>query len=211
MHTDQQRQPEPQLDQAQRAAVTELLRVVPVLGQLAGRFAAAGHSLALVGGPVRDALLGRHSDDLDFTTDARPEQVLQLVQGWAEAVWDVGIAFGTVGAQKDGAKLEITTFRSEAYDRESRKPEVAYGDSIEDDLFRRDFTVNAMAVRLTADAEDFEFVDPYGGLADLDAGVLRTPGTPEMSFSDDPLRMMRAARFAAQLGFDVAPGGRARR
>ena len=164
MHTDQQRRPEPHLDQAQRAAVTELLRVAPVVGELAGRFAAAGHSLALVGGPVRDALLGRLSDDLDFTTDARPEQVLKLVQGWAEAVWDVGIAFGTVGGQKDGAKLEITTYRSEAYDRDSRKPEVAYGDSIEDDLFRRDFTVNAMAVRLTADPADFEFVDPYGGL-----------------------------------------------
>ncbi|MEZ0106269.1 poly(A) polymerase [Catenulispora sp. EB89] len=205
MHTDQQRPPEPHLDQAQRAAVTELLRVVPVLSELAGRFAAAGHSLALVGGPVRDVLLGRRSDDLDFTTDARPEQVLKLLQGWAEAVWDVGIAFGTVGAQKDGAKLEITTFRSEAYDRESRKPEVAYGDSIDDDLFRRDFTVNAMAVVLTADPERFEFVDPYSGLADLEAGLLRTPGTPEMSFSDDPLRMMRAARFAAQLGFDVAP------
>ncbi|GAA1958828.1 CCA tRNA nucleotidyltransferase [Catenulispora subtropica] len=176
-----------------------------MVGELAGRFAAAGHTLALVGGPVRDALLGRLSDDLDFTTDARPEQVLKLVQGWAEAVWDVGIAFGTVGAQKDGAKLEITTFRSEAYDRDSRKPEVAYGDSIEDDLFRRDFTVNAMAVRLSADLADFEFVDPYGGLRDLDEGVLRTPGTPEMSFSDDPLRMMRAARFAAQLGLDVAP------
>ncbi|MBW8803134.1 MAG: CCA tRNA nucleotidyltransferase [Catenulispora sp. 13_1_20CM_3_70_7] len=205
MHTDQQRRPDPHLDQAQRAAVTELLRVAPVVGELAGRFAAAGHTLALVGGPVRDALLGRLSDDLDFTTDARPEQVLKLVQGWAEAVWDVGIAFGTVGAQKSGAKLEITTFRSEAYDRDSRKPEVAYGDSIEDDLLRRDFTVNAMAVRLTADPAKFEFVDPYGGLRDLDEGVLRTPGTPQMSFSDDPLRMMRAARFAAQLGFDVAP------
>ena len=175
-----------------------------MVGELAERFAAAGHTLALVGGPVRDVLLGRHSDDLDFTTDARPEQVLKLVQGWAEAVWDVGIAFGTVGAQKNGAKLEITTFRSEAYDRDSRKPEVAYGDSIEDDLYRRDFTVNAMAVRLGADPELFEFVDPYGGLRDLDEGVLRTPGTPQMSFSDDPLRMMRAARFAAQLGFDVA-------
>ena len=176
-----------------------------MVGELAGRFAAAGHTLALVGGPVRDALLGRLSDDLDFTTDARPEQVLKLVRGWAEAVWDVGIAFGTVGAQKHGAKLEITTFRSEAYDRDSRKPEVAYGDSIEDDLLRRDFTVNAMAVRLTADPEAFEFVDPYGGLRDLREGVLRTPGTPEMSFSDDPLRMMRAARFAAQLEIDVAP------
>ena len=205
MHDDQQTRPDAALDQAQRAAVTDLLRQYPVVSELAGRFAAAGHTLALVGGPVRDALLGRVSDDLDFTTDARPEQVLKLVSGWAEAVWDVGIAFGTVGAAKGGVKLEITTFRSEAYDRESRKPSVAYGESIEDDLFRRDFTVNAMAVRLTADPAAFEFVDPHGGLDDLADQMLRTPGTPEMSFSDDPLRMMRAARFAAQLGFEVAP------
>jgi poly(A) polymerase len=205
MHDDQQPRPDAVLDQAQRAAVTDLLRQYPVVSELAGRFAAAGHTLALVGGPVRDALLGRVSDDLDFTTDVRPEQVLKLVSGWAEAVWDVGIAFGTVGAAKDGAKLEITTYRSEAYDRDSRKPEVAYGESIEDDLFRRDFTINAMAIRLAADPDDFEFVDPYGGLDDLGDQLLRTPGTPEMSFSDDPLRMMRAARFAAHLGFEVAP------
>jgi poly(A) polymerase len=205
MHEEQRRRPDAHLDQAQQLAVTELLRVRPVVCELAGRFLAAGHSLALVGGPVRDVLLGRASDDWDFTTDARPEEVLALVSGWAEAVWDVGIAFGTVGAQRHGAKLEITTYRSEAYDRDSRKPEVAYGSSIEDDLFRRDFTVNAMAVRLTADPEDFTFVDPYDGLGDLGDRLLRTPGTPEMSFSDDPLRMMRAARFAAQLEFDVAP------
>jgi poly(A) polymerase len=205
MHEEQRNRPEERLDQAQRLAVTELLRVAPVVSDLAGRFSAAGHSLALVGGSVRDALLGRLGDDLDFTTDARPEQVLTLVNGWAEAVWDVGIAFGTVGAAKGGYKIEITTYRSEAYDRDSRKPAVAYGESIEDDLLRRDFTVNAMAVALTADPADVTFIDPYGGLADLAAKTLRTPGTPEMSFSDDPLRMMRAARFAAQLGFDVAP------
>jgi poly(A) polymerase len=205
MHEEQQPRVEAHLDQAQRLAVTELLRVAPVVSELAGRFAAAGHTLALVGGPVRDALLGRLSDDLDFTTDARPEQVLKLVSGWADSVWDVGIAFGTVGCAKDGAKIEITTYRSDAYDRDSRKPAVAYGESIEDDLFRRDFTVNAMALKLSADPAEFEFVDPYGGLSDLAFQILRTPGTPEMSFSDDPLRMMRAARFAAQLGFEVAP------
>src|SRR5260221_6243865 len=151
MHEEQQRRADAHLDQAQRLAVTELLRVAPVVSDLAGRFEAAGHTLALVGGPVRDALLGRLSDDLDFTTDARPEQVLQLVSGWAEAVWDVGIAFGTVGCAKAGFKIEITTYRSEAYDRDSRKPAVAFGDSIQDDLLRRDFTVNAMALKLTAD------------------------------------------------------------
>jgi poly(A) polymerase len=205
MQEEQHERPDVRLDQAQRLAVTELLRVAPVVADLAGRFAADGHQLALVGGSVRDALLGRLGDDLDFTTDARPEQVLKLVTGWAEAVWDIGLAFGTVGCAKAGFKIEITTYRSEAYDRDSRKPAVAYGESIEDDLLRRDFTVNAMAVALTADPADVTFVDPYGGLADLAARVLRTPGTPEMSFSDDPLRMMRAARFAAQLDFTVAP------
>jgi poly(A) polymerase len=150
---------------------------------------------------VRDALLGRLGNDLDFTTDARPEQVLAIVRPWAEAVWEIGIAFGTIGCRKQDFQIEITTYRSEAYDRTSRKPEVSYGESIEDDLVRRDFTVNAMAVDLPGTT----FVDPYGGLADLAARVLRTPGTPEASFSDDPLRMMRAARFAAQLDFDVAP------
>jgi poly(A) polymerase len=184
-----------------QAAVLALLQLNPVAQELGGLFAAAGHDLALVGGSVRDALLGRLGDDLDFTTDARPEQILQIVKPWAEAVWDVGIAFGTVGCQKDGLKLEITTYRSEAYDRDSRKPVVDYGESLEGDLLRRDFTVNAMAVRLPGIA----FVDPFHGFEDLARRVLRTPGTPQDSFGDDPLRMLRAARFAAQLGFAVAP------
>ncbi|WP_394813805.1 CCA tRNA nucleotidyltransferase [Streptomyces litchfieldiae] len=195
----------------QRRAVGELLRVSPIADDLAARFSHAGFSLALVGGSVRDALLGRLGNDLDFTTDARPEDVLRIVRPWADAVWDVGIAFGTVGCRKSapdetgqgthkGYQLEITTYRSEAYDRSSRKPEVVYGDSLEEDLRRRDFTVNAMAVALPQK----EFVDPHNGLADLAHRVLRTPGTPEESFSDDPLRMMRAARFAAQLDFSVA-------
>ncbi|MET8284926.1 MULTISPECIES: CCA tRNA nucleotidyltransferase [unclassified Streptomyces] len=197
------------LSQVQHRAVSELLRVSPVADDLALRFQEAGFSLALVGGSVRDALLGRLGNDLDFTTDARPEDVLKIVRPWADAVWEVGIAFGTVGAQKDALvdgvqqsfQIEITTYRSEAYDRTSRKPEVSYGDSIEEDLVRRDFTVNAMAVALP----EKKFIDPHGGRDDLAARVLRTPGTPEQSFSDDPLRMMRAARFAAQLDFEVAP------
>ncbi|MFF8946368.1 CCA tRNA nucleotidyltransferase [Streptomyces sp. NPDC014864] len=199
----------PALSQVQQRAVNELLRVAPVADDLARRFQEAGFSLALVGGSVRDALLGRLGNDLDFTTDARPEDVLKIVRPWADAVWEVGIAFGTVGLQKQARvgdvdrcfQIEVTTYRSEAYDRTSRKPEVSYGDSIEEDLVRRDFTVNAMAVALPR----MEFVDPHGGLDDLAARVLRTPGTPEESFSDDPLRMMRAARFAAQLDFEVAP------
>ncbi len=194
------------LSQAQRRAVGELLRVSPVADDLGRRFQEAGFKLALVGGSVRDALLGRLGNDLDFTTDARPEQVLKIVRGWADAVWEVGIAFGTVGCRKADAEgndfqIEVTTYRSEAYDRNSRKPEVSYGDTIEQDLVRRDFTVNAMAVGLPGN----QFIDPYNGLEDLAQRVLRTPGTPEESFSDDPLRMMRAARFAAQLDFAVAP------
>lgn len=189
------------LSQVQHRAVTELLRVSPVADDLARRFQDAGHRLALVGGSVRDALLGRLGNDLDFTTDARPDDVLKIVRPWADAVWEVGIAFGTVGCQKDGYLIEVTTYRSEAYDRTSRKPEVSYGDSIEEDLLRRDFTVNAMAVALPEKA----FIDPHGGLEDLAGRMLRTPGRPEDSFSDDPLRMMRAARFAAQLDFEVAP------
>jgi poly(A) polymerase len=176
-------------------------RVEPVAEDLGRRFRDAGFRLALVGGSVRDTLLGRLGNDLDFTTDARPEQVLKILRPWADAVWEVGIAFGTVGGMKDGYQIEVTTYRSEAYDRTSRKPEVSYGDTIEEDLVRRDFTVNAMAVALPG----ADFVDPHGGLDDLAARVLRTPGTPESSFSDDPLRMMRAARFAAQLDFEVAP------
>ncbi|NHC16100.1 CCA tRNA nucleotidyltransferase [Motilibacter sp. E257] len=185
----------------QRQAVAGLLRAAPVTEELGRRFADAGHELALVGGSVRDALLGRLGHDLDFTTDARPEQVLRIVKPWADATWDVGIAFGTVGARKDGWDCEITTYRAEKYDRESRKPEVAYGDSLEDDLVRRDFTVNAMAVALPG----ARFVDPFGGMQDLERRVLRTPGRAEDSFDDDPLRMLRAARFASQLGFGVDP------
>ncbi len=189
------------LSQVQSRAVSELLRVAPVADELGRRFHEAGFRLALVGGSVRDALLGRLGNDLDFTTDARPEDVLKIIRPWADSVWDVGIAFGTVGAQKLGFQIEVTTYRSESYDRTSRKPEVSYGDSIEEDLVRRDFTVNAMAVALPEKV----FVDPHGGLEDLREGVLRTPGTPQDSFSDDPLRMLRAARFAAQLDFEVAP------
>ncbi len=189
------------LSAAQRRAVVELLRVSPVATDLAERFVAAGETLALVGGSVRDALLGRLGEDLDFTTSARPETTSAILRGWAEAVWDVGAAFGTIGARKSGFQLEITTYRTDAYDRTSRKPEVAYGSSLGEDLVRRDFTINSMAVELPA----IEFVDPHGGLVDLAAGVLRTPRSPQESFSDDPLRMMRAARFAAQLGLAIDP------
>ena len=189
------------LNALQQSAVAELLRVFPVVDELGHRFAAAGHELHLVGGPVRDALLGRMQDDLDFTTDARPEQILALVDGWAEAVWDIGIAFGTVGLAKRGLRLEITTFRADQYDGESRNPVVTFGHTLAEDLLRRDFAVNAMAVSLP----DHRFTDPFGGLEQLAARVLDTPGTPEDSFRDDPLRMMRAARFAAQLSFTPAP------
>jgi len=172
-----------------------------VADDLGRRFSAAGHELALVGGSVRDALLGRLGEDLDFATDARPDEVLATVRGWSDAVWETGIAFGTVGLRKGPYRIEITTYRSEHYDPDSRKPDVAYGDTLEGDLARRDFTVNAMAVRLPGTT----FVDPFSGLEDLASTVLRTPGRPEDSFGDDPLRMMRAARFAAQLGFTVAP------
>ncbi|MBV9919792.1 MAG: CCA tRNA nucleotidyltransferase [Pseudonocardia sp.] len=191
------------LVRSQEDAVVELVTVPPVAQELADLFAAAGHRLYLVGGTVRDALLGRPESDLDFTTDARPEAVLALVDGWASAVWDTGIAFGTVGLRRRGVTMEVTTFRSDAYDRVSRNPVVAYGETIEDDLLRRDFSVNAMAVELTGDRRTF--VDPFGGLAALAGGVLDTPATPEESFADDPLRMLRAARFVAQLGFTPAP------
>jgi poly(A) polymerase len=192
------------LSAAQRRAVAELLRVSPVADELGRRFAAAGHELHLVGGSVRDALLGRLGNDLDFCTDARPEETLRVLDGWAEAIWTTGVEFGTIGAAYRGLRVEITTFRAEAYDRVSRNPIVAYGDSLHDDLRRRDFTINAMAVSLPG----HRFTDPYGGLADLAAGVIRTPGAPEDSFADDPLRMLRAARFAAALRFTVRPDAR---
>jgi poly(A) polymerase len=175
--------------------------VSPVATELGRRFAAAGHQLHLVGGSVRDALLGRLGDDLDFCTDAHPDQTLAIVRGWAEATWETGREFGTIGAQRSGLRLEITTYRADAYDGVSRNPVVRYGTSLRDDLARRDFTINAMAVSLPG----HEFADPYGGLDDLAARVIRTPGTPEQSFGDDPLRMLRAARFAAQLRFTLEP------
>ncbi|HEX2774948.1 MAG TPA: CCA tRNA nucleotidyltransferase [Micromonosporaceae bacterium] len=189
------------LTAVQRNAVAELLRVSPVADELGRRFAAAGHELHLVGGSVRDALLGRLGEDLDFATDATPDETLRVLAGWAEATWETGREFGTIGAQRGGLRLEITTFRAEAYDGVTRKPVVAFGTSLHDDLRRRDFTINAMAVSLP----EHQFTDPYGGLDDLAARLIRTPGTPEESFGDDPLRMLRAARFAAQLRFVVHP------
>ncbi|MBV6728112.1 CCA tRNA nucleotidyltransferase [Nocardioides daeguensis] len=185
----------------QAAVAAELDRIGPVIDELGALFAAAGHELALVGGPVRDAMLGRRSNDLDFTTSARPEQTDRILKAWGDAWWDMGRDFGTIGCRKGEWVVEVTTYRSESYDPDSRKPEVQYGDTLAGDLGRRDFTVNAMAVRLPGR----EIEDPYGGVLDLAHRVIRTPGTPEQSFSDDPLRMMRAARFAAQLGFSVDP------
>ncbi|MGH3543156.1 MAG: CCA tRNA nucleotidyltransferase [Mycobacterium sp.] len=186
------------------AAAVALNRHAEMLRELGAMFAAAGHELYLVGGSVRDAVLRRLSPDLDFATDARPEQVQQILRPWADALWDTGIEFGTVGAVLGDHRLEITTFRADRYDRISRNPQVRFSDRLDDDLVRRDFTVNAMAVRVTA-AGPGEFVDPLGGLAALRARVLDTPAAPPESFGDDPLRMLRAARFASQLGFAVAP------
>ena len=186
------------------AAQVALNQHAVVLQALGARFAAADRQLYLVGGSVRDAVLGRLSPDLDFTTDARPDEVQKIVRPWADALWDTGIEFGTVGAARDGKRVEITTFRADRYDRVSRNPQVRFGDRLDDDLLRRDFTVNAMAVRITADGPS-DFVDPLGGLPALRQRVLDTPATPEESFGDDPLRMLRAARFVSQLGFDVAP------
>lgn len=181
--------------------------------ELGGLFREAGHELALVGGPVRDAFLGRASADLDFTTSATPDETEAILARWGDAHWDIGKEFGTIGARRfagrrsslaDDVVVEVTTYRSDEYDPTSRKPQVAFGDSLEGDLSRRDFTVNSMAVRVP----DLAFVDPFDGLTDLAAGVLRTPVDPRQSFDDDPLRMMRAARFAAQLGFAVEPATR---
>jgi poly(A) polymerase len=196
-----QADPDESLPAFRRRAVQALLELAPAIDDLGSRFSGAGHEIALVGGPVRDILLGRGSKDLDFTTSAHPDVIERLLSGWADHVWDIGKAFGTIGCRKGEWVLEITTYRSETYDPTSRKPEVAYGDSLEGDLARRDFAMNAMAVRLPSR----QFVDPYGGIEDVANQRIRTPGTPEDSFSDDPLRMMRAARFAAQLGFTPDP------
>ncbi|OXN00080.1 CCA tRNA nucleotidyltransferase [Bifidobacterium vansinderenii] len=173
------------------------------LGEL---FKEQGYELALVGGPVRDLLLHRPSHDLDFCTSARPEEFEPILRKWGNGFWDMGRKFGTLGAMKkraDGSEIgvEVTTYRSDKYDPESRKPEVNYGDSLEGDLSRRDFTVNAMALRVP----ECEFVDPFGGANDINKKILRTPVDPRQSFDDDPLRMMRAVRFVAQLGFRIEP------
>ncbi|HVE64586.1 MAG TPA: CCA tRNA nucleotidyltransferase [Mycobacteriales bacterium] len=185
------------LSAVQQHAVTDLLRIFPVADDLGRMFADAGCALHLVGGSVRDALLGRLGDDLDFATDATPQQVLGITEGWAEGSWTTGIDFGTVGIMRGGLRCEITTFRAEAYDPTSRNPQVVFGDSLVGDLSRRDFTINTMALSLP----DHAFVDPYDGLSDLASRTLSTPTTAAASFSDDPLRMMRAARFVSQLGF----------
>jgi poly(A) polymerase len=194
-----------QLSSVQAAAVAELLRIAPVADRLGELFSNAGHELYLVGGSVRDALLGKLGHDLDFATSARPDTVEKLLRKLTSAVWTIGKEFGTIGCRVDVGDvswvIEITTYRSDVYPGHSRKPEVAFGDTLHDDLLRRDFTINAMAVAIP----DKRFVDPYGGLTDLAQRLIRTPATPESSFSDDPLRMMRAARFVAQLGFRPAP------
>ncbi len=190
----------------QRKAIAALLRErIPEVAEIGRLFVRHGYELALVGGPVRDVLLGQQPGDLDLTTNATPDQVLAIASGWADRTWEVGIAFGTVGLRKGNAVFEITTYRSEQYERTSRRPDVRYGTSLEEDLERRDFTVNAMAARLPG----YEFTDPFGGFEALGEKVLRTPGPPERSFGDDPLRILRAARFAAKLGFTVADDVRA--
>ncbi|WIB26499.1 CCA tRNA nucleotidyltransferase [Curtobacterium sp. MCSS17_015] len=185
---------------AQAVERLDALAATDTVDVLARAFAAAGHELALVGGPVRDAFLGRPVTDLDFTSDARPDTILRIVEPLASATWDVGRQFGTIAARVRGEQVEITTYRSDVYDGETRKPEVTFGDTIEDDLLRRDFTVNAMALRLP----QRELVDVHGGVEDLLAERLATPQEARISFRDDPLRMMRAARFTAQLGFTVS-------
>lgn len=196
----------PSLTDEQRAALASVLVAGPRVRRLARLFEKAGHEFYLVGGSVRDALLGRLGNDLDYTTSARPDEIEALVRRVTPAVWDVGRAFGTIASrirEDDGTDwlVEITTFRADSYADHSRKPEVVFGDHLAGDLIRRDFTVNAMALRVS----DGELLDPFGGLDDLGAGLIRTPAAPELSFSDDPLRMMRAARFASQLGFRPTP------
>jgi len=189
------------LNMAEGLARLGALAASPVTATLGEAFAAAGFELAVVGGPVRDALLDRPTNDLDYTTNARPDDILRIVKPLASATWDIGRAFGTIGAKVRGEQVEITTYRADSYDGVTRKPTVEFGDTLEQDLARRDFTVNAMALRIPGPT----LVDPAGGVEDLIVGRLRTPADPHVSFGDDPLRMLRAARFASQLGFEVAP------
>jgi len=196
----------PSLTDEQRAALANVLAAGPRVRRLAKAFEQAGHELYLVGGSVRDALLGRLGNDLDYTTSARPDEIEALVRTVTNAVWDVGRAYGTIACrirENDGTEwvVEITTFRADSYVDHTRKPEVIFGDHLGGDLVRRDFTVNAMALRVS----DGELLDPFGGLSDLVTEVIRTPAAAELSFSDDPLRMMRAARFVSQLGFHPDP------
>ena len=189
---------------AAQLAITTLIKQAPEATNLAIAFKAAGFKLALVGGPVRDAILGRLGNDLDFTTDAHPKDCEKILNKWADSVWDIGAAFGTVAGKKGDITVEITTYRSESYEVDSRKPNVEFGKTIEADLARRDFTINAMALELTTDEPTF--IDLYNGVDDLQSKLIKTPGKPEDSFSDDPLRMMRAARFMSQLNFTIDPG-----
>ena len=182
-------------------ALQSLVERAPLASSLAAAFKEKGFRLALVGGPVRDAILGRLGNDLDFTTDAHPLETKKILKGWAENIWDTGISFGTVAGKRGDTTVEVTTYRSEKYDEDSRNPDVEYGDSIEGDLSRRDFTINSMALELTTETP--EFIDPFNGIDDLAKKIIRTPSLAEQSFSDDPLRMMRAARFAAQLEFTL--------
>jgi poly(A) polymerase len=191
------------LGAAGELAIRSLIEKAPLASSLAQAFSAKGYTLALVGGPVRDAILGRLGNDLDFTTNAKPEESKKILHGWAEHVWDTGIAFGTVAGKLGETTVEVTTYRSDVYEKDSRKPDVSYGENIEGDLSRRDFRVNSMALELTGATP--VFIDPFDGLSDLTKRILQTPGRPEDSFSDDPLRMLRAARFASQLDFEIAP------
>ena len=191
------------LGAAGELAIRSLIERAPLAGTLAQAFKAKGFTLALVGGPVRDAILGRLGNDLDFTTNAHPQETKKILQSWAENIWEIGIAFGTVAGKRGDTTVEITTYRSEHYVSDSRKPAVEFGKDIRGDLSRRDFTVNAMALELTGDTP--EFIDPFNGLQDLANRLLRTPVLPDDSFADDPLRMMRAARFASQLDFEIHP------
>jgi poly(A) polymerase len=191
------------INAATQLAISTLTKQAPASTALAKAFKEAGFKLALVGGPVRDAILGRLGNDLDFTTNAHPKECEKILNKWADSVWDVGAAFGTIAGKKDEITVEITTYRSESYSADSRKPNVEFGENIEGDLSRRDFTINAMALELTTDEPTF--IDLFGGVSDLQNKVIKTPAKPEDSFSDDPLRMMRAARFMSQLNFEVDP------